>query len=55
MMLSLKLMIAAALFASTVVLTLIDARSAKEYRLARLWQAQETWAETMDRSNTCEI
>jgi hypothetical protein len=41
---SLKLMIAAALFASTVIRTLIGARSAEECRLARLRQAQERWA-----------
>jgi len=51
-MLSLKLMIVAALFASTVVLTLIGARSAEECRLARLRRAQSKWAEMTDRSST---
>jgi hypothetical protein len=49
MMLSLKLMIAAALFASAGFLTLIGARSAEECRLARRRAAQERWAETTDR------
>ena len=51
-MLSLKLMIVAVLFASTVVLTLIGARSAEECRLARLRRAQSKWAEMTDRSST---
>ena len=45
----LKLMIAAALFASAGVLTLIGARSAEDAGLAQLGAAQERWAETTDR------
>ncbi|MBV8315101.1 MAG: hypothetical protein JOZ53_09195 [Planctomycetaceae bacterium] len=46
---SLNLLIVAALAASTVVLTPVGSRTAAARRLARLWQAQETWAEAMDR------
>jgi len=46
---SLNLLIVAALAASALVRTLIGVRSAEECRLARLWRAQEEWAETLDR------
>jgi len=46
---SLNLLIVATLAASTVVLTLIGARSAEECRLARLRAAQVRWAAMMDR------
>jgi len=49
MMSSPNLLIVAALAASTLVLTLAGSRTAAAQRLARLRQAQEKWAETMDR------
>ena len=45
----LNLLIVAVSATTSVVLILVAPRRAEACRLARLWQAQEKWAETMDR------